>query len=1056
MTEEDAKSRYWRRFKRAFRWFRIFVLSVILLLVILGIYFNQVGVPGFVKTTVLARLQDKGVSLEFGRLRFRWFEGLVAESVTIGSATDPNAPRFSVDEARLRLNDDAFWDGDLEVDSLRLMGGNVTLPLIVSNQPMHQFTIENIESELLLHGRDTWELAQLTGDCMGIRFNIAGALTNANYLSQWKRQRDTNQTAQVWQSQLSRVARTIERMEFTSPPELYLTVSGDAKFTNSFAIDLKLEANRALTPWGSVDNLILAAPIRPVSDDTIETEIKLSFDKVANDDAILEATRLNVTVLQGFTNPIPSKIDVDLRTAGVKTHYAKTDAIRVTARSQGTPVPDEPLTTRLTVEIARPNAPLAGRADSFKVMAQARHFLRAEAPLSASVEIESLALESIFGSLGRFGLKGDFERAPEDRPVVADESWAWWAKLEPYRFNWDLEIDRVKTPQFILELERIGMKGRWSAPDVEVSELGIQLYDGDIDLNASLDVDTREAEAGGRIHFTPRHIKHLLGSKGERWLDRFTFNQPPDILVRRASCRLPDWRRIWRTSQDEWKNEVVPQVKVDAHISSVDGGYKNYMFDTAVSDLTLSDAEWHFPNLDIHRPEGRAKVKFTSNALTKYYHWNIDSTVSVKAARPLLEDEKYQKGLDRFEFSQPPWLKGDIWGRWFHRELTGVDLRVELTNATYKAVPADRARGRIQYTNRVLHVTEGKARLDDRSVSADGIMLDFTGDKSRHRVWFTNVVSNVDPGLVVKAIGPKTAKAIEPYRFGSPPDVVLDGSMATRGTSDTDMHFEIAGGPFNWWQVGFDRISGGAHWVTNHLVLSNIVGSAYGGDIAGKADFDFGHEGPGSRFGFHIDVTDADFGPLVKDVFQTTNEMSGVLSGTLTVDSASSGDFASWNGSGTVDLRDGFLWSLPLLGFFSGTMNTIVPGLGKSPIEKGVGTFVMTNSVMHTEDLKLSSPAMRLRYNGLITHKGGIDAKVEAELFRESFPLWQIIGFVATPLTKLTVFRVTGTITEPELKPLYIPRFLMPLFKPGSALKKVFTTDPREPAAKTPPDSGGE
>jgi hypothetical protein len=77
---EPAKSRYWRICKRAFRWFRIVLLLFILLAVILGIYLNQVGLPGFVKTTIISKLQDKGITLDFERLRFRWFEGLVAES----------------------------------------------------------------------------------------------------------------------------------------------------------------------------------------------------------------------------------------------------------------------------------------------------------------------------------------------------------------------------------------------------------------------------------------------------------------------------------------------------------------------------------------------------------------------------------------------------------------------------------------------------------------------------------------------------------------------------------------------------------------------------------------------------------------------------------------------------------------------------------------------------------------------------------------------------------------------------------------------------------------
>jgi len=1052
---ENAKSRHWQRFKRAFRWFRILVLTLILLGVLLGIQVTQVGVPGFIKTNVLSRLQDKGIALEFDSLRYAWFEGLVAETVTLGSAADPNAPGFSVDRARLKLRGNPFWGDDFEVESLDLTGGNVILPLVVSNQPTHNFTIENIRSEVRLHGKDTWELTQLQGDCMGLKFNISGALTNANYLSQWRRQRDTNQTAQAWQYQLSRVAQTIERMEFSEPPELYLNLSGDARYTNSFNLDLKLTAGRARTPWGTIDNLLLSVPVRPHGENAVETEINLSFDRGSTDDAVLDATRFKVAVIQSITNPIPQEIDTELRIAGARMHFFQTGEILLEAHSVQPPEPDEPLDTRLSLDIDKFDAPLFARADHLRIAAEGRHRLTNGPPISASVQIEAGGTESIVGSIERFSLNGDFARAPEDRAAKVDESWAWWAKLAPYLFNWELNAGGINAPAYRLKLDELGLEGKWAAPRLELANVRVKLYDGGVYLNAGVDVATRVARADARLDFTPRHVKHLLGPKGERWLDRYTFGEPPQIEVRSAECRLPEWTR-WTGGQTDWKNEVVPLARIDAHLRAVKGGYKNYLFETAESDLTLADAKWHFPNLDIRRKEGRAMVKFTSDALTKYYHWNIDSQVSVKAARHLLESDKQREALDRFEFAQPPHLKGDIWGRWFHRELTGVDLRVALTNATYRDVPADHALGRIQYTNRVLRVTEGAAGLEGRSVAAEGIQFDFIGERDQHRIWFTNVVGNVDPNLVAQAIGPVTAASLKPYRWGTPPNITLNGSMAAHDSRTTDMRFKVAGGPFSWWQVNFDKIAGDVHWMTNQLRLANIVGRAYQGGVKGNANFDFAKTESGSSFDFHIDVDQADFAPLVKDVFQTTNEMTGTLSGFLTVDSAHSGDFASWNGKGKVDLRDGYLWSLPLFGFLSETMNSIIPGVGKSPIEKGVGTFTMTNSVMHTRDLELDSPAMRILYKGLITHKGGVDARVEAELFKKSSALFQIIGIATLPLTKLMVLHVEGSITEPVLEPLYVPRILQPFLKPRSAFQKLFGGGSKKGKASKEPEAKEE
>ncbi|MFT5492344.1 MAG: hypothetical protein ACI8V5_002719 [Limisphaerales bacterium] len=1048
---EPAKSRYWRICKRAFRWFRIVLLLFILLAVILGIYLNQVGLPGFVKTTIISKLQDKGITLDFERLRFRWFEGLVAESVTIGSSNDPNGPQLTVDEASLKLKDGSVWSGDFQLDSIQLKGGHMVAPLIVSNQPTYQFTIKNLQTEIRLHADDAWELAELKGDCMGVKFHFAGAITNANYLSNWKRQRDTNQTAQAWQAQLSKVARTIERIEFIEPPELYLNISGDAKNTNDFAIDLTLAATRALTPWGTVDNLLLTTPIRPAPDNHILSQIKLSFDKAVTDQAILEASRINISLLQPLNDPIPTAIDIELNVKGLKTLYAGTGEIDFTAHNDRPTDPDEPLNTRLALSIQKFNAPLLlSRVGSVTLAAEVKHFATNAPPLSASAQLTVSNVVNAFGSANSLTLAANYSLAPKDRPVIADESWAWWARLEPYLLDWKLDLAGIKSiyPGKELELKKAALNGDWSAPRLKLSDVHVELYDGEVKLNAGVDVATRDAMADAYVHFTPHFIQHLLGPKGEKWIARYSFGAPPEIQVRSATGRLPEWPR-WKGQQIDWRNEVVPVVKVDAHIKAIDGGYKDYMFDSAETDLSLSNAEWHFPNLEVRRPEGPAKVKFTSNALTKYYHWEVDAQLSAKAARHLLESEKQQAALDRFEFTQAPHIKGHVWGQWFHRENTGIDLRLALTNLTYRGIFADRARGRIQYTNRVVRVTEGEAWLDGRSVVAEGFGIHVSTNSEASRAWFTNVVGNVDPHLAAQAISPKTAASIEPFRWGTPPRIVLNGSIGIKNARTADMHFEVQSGPFTWWQLNFDKIGGGVHWTTNELRLSNIKADAYGGQLGGGGKFDFQRDRPGSQIQFHTDVTNANFAPLMKDLFQTTNEMTGVLSGSLTVDSAESGDFASWQGRGAVDLREGYLWSLPLFGFLSDALNEVVKGVGKSPITRGVGTFTMTNSIMHTRDLKLDSPAMRLHYRGSISHQGGVNAKVEAELFKKGNSLLKVIGLVATPFTKLMVLKVDGSITEPVLKPLYMPSFLLPFLQPKSTFQKIFTgPEPANSSAK--------
>ena len=79
----SAKQGFWRRFRRGFRWCRISLLFLVLLLLGSLTYLNRVGLPEFLKARLVSELRARGVVLEFTRMRLRWYHGLVAENVSL-------------------------------------------------------------------------------------------------------------------------------------------------------------------------------------------------------------------------------------------------------------------------------------------------------------------------------------------------------------------------------------------------------------------------------------------------------------------------------------------------------------------------------------------------------------------------------------------------------------------------------------------------------------------------------------------------------------------------------------------------------------------------------------------------------------------------------------------------------------------------------------------------------------------------------------------------------------------------------------------------------------
>ena len=207
-------------------------------------------------------------------------------------------------------------------------------------------------------------------------------------------------------------------------------------------------------------------------------------------------------------------------------------------------------------------------------------------------------------------------------------------------------------------------------------------------------------------------------------------------------------------------------------------------------------------------------------------------------------------------------------------------------------------------------------------------------------------------------------------------------------------------------------------------------------------------------FNLHARVTDADLHQLMRELSSPTNRLEGILSGDLAITKANSGDWESWNGFGHARLRDGFLWDMPLFGIFSSALNAVMPGLGNSRVSGGSATFTLINSVIHTDDMEIRSPAMRLVYRGAIDFQGRVDARVEARLLRDAWVIGPLVSLVLSPLTKLFEYKVTGTLHEPQKEPLYIPKPLTFPLHPFRSLRELFSEEKPNtppPTEKPPP-----
>jgi len=560
-----------------------------------------------------------------------------------------------------------------------------------------------------------------------------------------------------------------------------------------------------------------------------------------------------------------------------------------------------------------------------------------------------------------------------------------------------------------LLVSSLSCTGRWRAPDLILTNLQAELYDRNLSASAGLNVATRLLTAKIISSIDPHKVEPVLTAGARRWLSQFSWSVPPQVEGS-GSLILP----AWTNHEPDWRAEVQPVLQLAGHFDVTQGGtFRGVSASSAHSSFAYSNMSWRLPDLVAIRPEGRLEAEHISNDRSKDYYWRFRSTIDPMALRPLLETNQ-QRGLDLFTFAKPPLVEAEVWGRWRDEDLLGMRGKVSLTNFTFRTNRADSFRTSVSYTNFALTLISPEARRGAELFKADGVIVDFDAQK----VFLTNGFSTGDPMVVARSIGPHIARAIEPYQFLTPPTAYVHGTIPMARDEDADLYFQIDGGPFHWWKFNVPHISGEVHWAGRHLSLTDVDADFYGGKLAGSAGFDFTPT-RGTDYHFAVRATNAVLQFLMTDLSTRSNNLEGILDAKLVIKRGNLSKTNDFEGYGSLSLRDGLIWAIPIFGVFSPALDAVVPGLGSSRAKEGNGTFMITDGVLLTDDAEIRSPALRLDYRGTVDMDGRVNARVEAQVLRDVWLIGPIVSTVLWPFAKMFEYKVEGTLSHPRTELLY-------------------------------------
>lgn len=1044
--------------RRLFRIGRRFVYLVLAVIIGLGAYLNQVGIPEGLKNRLLETLRQRGVAMEFERIRFRATRGIVAEQVTLGRLGDLGGEQFSAQEVQLALDWKKVLALKPEVRGLQIREGSVSIPLIESNRVASRFNLHGVEARIRLEGTERWVVEDLRAATEVGSFRASGILEHPTALRSAPDSMPA-QASPAWRSTLLRVQRTLEEIRFQTPAEVRLEFQTDLASPGASSAQFTLSAGQVTWLERSFQRLKLEARMSPRTEapGQLAVNVQWEVDGVSAREGSVRGLRGQLKSTQPIDAVLPAQVDWNLSAEVVETPQFLLAGAQLEGRSErfaSNAIPVRPWDPRKETLTAKGPAPqfrssLKLHLHELKTLAPEIRLNEASIQMAlghdlsgwheAQLMVRAPGFQSPWLDCGPLDLS--LTGHPQG-PGHGPEDPSFWRWVRPLVIAGTLEARAVNHP--LLRLDRFKTRVRSDSARVRLEDTRIDLLGGTVAGDIECDLDTRRLSVQATSSAHPSGVIPVLTPAGQRWLGQFSWptNQAPRIAAQLGLVLPP-----WTNRNPDWRGTVLPTVTIAGSATGGAFGFRGITGDSAKGAFTYTNRVWRIPGMTVVRPEGQVVFDYEGHEVTQDYRFHITSGVDPKIVQPLIAEPGAQRVFNDLKFGQPPQIQGEIRGRWFSPELTTVQVEIAATNVTYRGEHLDSARAKLGYSNRSLSVGEARGRDGAQWVSVDG----FAFDAAAGLISFTNAVSVFDPWRLTRLIGPITHRTMSPYHFIEPPLVHVNGVIGIRGDmSRNNIRFDAESeGSFEWWKFRTKRVSASVLSIGSQLYVTNIQAGFYGGRLRGNLEFELG-KNEDNRLRMDTELRDVELGALVAGVSGRTNRLEGRLSGTFRVDDGLTSEPASWKGGGQATLRNGFLWGFPVFGVFSSILDGMSSGLGQARFTEGTATYSLAQGAVHTRDLQMKSPSMSLGYAGSVTYENKVDMLVQGSMFRRVPLLGPVASIALSPFEKLFEYRLTGTLDEPVTGPAHVPTLLLFPFRPFGTLKDLLPEERRavaDPAA---------
>jgi len=991
---------FWRKCRIGFRCFRFAVWAIVLLVIGALLWLNRVGVPDFIKTRLQATLQERGVSLEFSRMRLHLVHGFIAENVKAGQTNDANSVFFSAREVQLKLNLPALLHRRVLLDGLGLREGRVEWAL----SPTNQLVLTNVQTQLRFPDHDTWTLDHFNADFIGAGISLSGEIRHAQEMRHWKLFAPSS-GATTDRGAVARLVKDLTsqlgKIQFEEHPQLSVGLDVDAADVHSFRARLIVQALAVHTPWVAARRLELTAQLTAPADAPTNppaawglwanaSPFRLTWSCRAGSALYGGVAATDLECTGSWNAPAFTVTRLAARLGGGQLMTAAT--LDIDTRALGFTND-----THFDVHILAPALPPAVRGYLTEVTGAQLPHLQTTGSLvlppwegrAPGWQKELLTSLQFSGNFGCTNL-----------------GWANWGTLDwvQTHFSWSNQVFRLPDFEFA--------QGRTHL--LLATEQGLADHTFTAQLQGGLDVAS---------------VQPFATSNQLTQLARFHFTTPLALDVTAAG----HW--------DHWR-----QAGVSGHLLLTNFTVMDQLVNYVQLEAQGSNRVWNLTGLTFQQNATRLQMAGTLDELAGSFQARLAGAFDPNCIRPFLLSSNAVRGFDHLRFGVPVELNVQAVGNLHDLSRIAATGQLAVADFAIRSQKLDHVTTTLSYSNLIAQFYQ--PHLDRaggaQQFDAEKVVLDLAAKK----LFIIHGVGHVEPMVVGRAIGPKTAEIMAAYEFLAVPSARVNGCIPLQFENgelipdEADINFDVIGAtPFRWRKFETPAITGTIHWLGNDLILTNAVSECYGGEARGWADFDLHTPGDGTDFNFFLSGTNVNFHRMAQALWSPTNNLEGALSGTITLTSANSADWQTWNGYGHMQLQDGLLWDVPLFGQISPALNIISPGLANNRARQADGDFGMTNGVIHTDTLKIRTTTMQLEYVGTVDLQERVNAKVTAQILHTAPLFGPLVSTVLWPVSKVFEFRVTGTLGQPQAVPLYVPfpkLFTAPLH-PIRSMEELFT-----------------